>query len=204
MKRVFAILTALSVLGACAANTGGDSTAQEIAASAYRAGGQPSLTLFTMVNNRTGEGGHSALMVNGSQRVIFDPAGSFRDDRVVERADVLYGITPGWLQAYKSSHARVTFHVVSQEIPVTAAQAEQALRLVQGNGQVSGGFCANATSSILTRIDGLGGISTTFFPVKLMEQLEQRPGVRTTKLYEDDSGDLISAVRAAALAQANK
>lgn len=203
MKRVLASLSAIVLVGACAANTGGDSSVEEIAASVYRAGGQPSLTLFTMINNRTGEGGHSSLMVNGSQRVIFDPAGSFRDDRVVERADVLYGITPGWLQAYKSSHARVTFHVVSQEIPVTAAQAEQALQLVQSNGQVGGGFCANATSTILSKIDGLGGVSTTFFPVRLMEQIEQRPNVRTTKLYEDDSGDLISAVRAAALAQAN-
>ncbi len=203
MKRIFASLAALALLGACAVNTGGDSTIEEVNANAFRAGGQPSLTLFTMVNNRTGEGGHSSLMVNGSQRVIFDPAGSFRDPRVVERADVLYGITPGWLKAYKSSHARVTFHVVSQEIPVTAAQAEQALRLVQSNGQVGGGFCANATSTILSRIDGLGGISTTFFPVRLMEQMEKMPNVTTTKLFEDDSGDLISAVRAAALAQSN-
>nr|WP_238935797.1 hypothetical protein [Sulfitobacter mediterraneus] len=154
-----------------------------------------------MVNNRTGSGGHTALMVNGSQRVIFDPAGSFRDPRVTERGDVLYGVTPGWLQAYKSAHARSTYHVVSQEFVVTPEQAEKALRLVQANGAVPGAFCANATTGILSQIDGFEGVKQTFYPVKLMEQIESFPGVRTTRLYENDAGDVIDAVKAGQLAQ---
>jgi hypothetical protein len=158
------------------------------------------LTIFTMVNNRTGRGGHTALMVNGSQRVIFDPAGSFRDSRVAERGDVIYGVTPGWLQAYKSAHARVTHHVVSQEIQVSAEQAELALSLVQGNGAVRGAFCAQATTGILTQIDGFEGIQRTFFPENLMEQVAALPDVTTTKLYEDDAGNVVDAVRATQLA----
>nr|WP_238936757.1 hypothetical protein [Sulfitobacter mediterraneus] len=154
-----------------------------------------------MVNNRTGSGGHTALMVNGSQRVIFDPAGSFRDPRVTERGDVLYGVTPGWLQAYKSAHARSTYHVVSQEFVVTPEQAEKALRLVQANGAVPGAFCANATTAILSQIEGFEGVKQTFYPVKLMEQIESFPGVRTTRLYENDEGDVIDAVKAGQLAQ---
>ena len=198
MKRLFASLLVVTAMAGCAVNNGGDSTIDEVTAAAYRAPGAPSFTIFTMVNNRSGNGGHTALMVSGSQRVIFDPAGSFRDDRVVERGDVLYGITPGWLQAYKSAHARNAFHVVSQEIPVTSAQAEQALRLVQANGQVPGAFCTNSTVAILRQISGFGGIQSTFYPVKLMTQLETLPNVTTTKLYEDDKGGLIDAVRAAA------
>lgn len=200
MKRVLCSLAVVALIAGCAANTGGDSSEEEIRAAVYRASEAPSLTIFTMVNNRSGRGGHTALMVSGSQRVIFDPAGSFRDDRVVERGDVLYGITPGWLQAYKSAHARSTFHVVSQKIPVTAAQAELALRLVQANGPVPGAYCANSTTGILRQIPGFGGIKSTFYPVNLMEQIEALPNVSTTKLYEDDEGGLIDAVRAEALA----
>ncbi|MFK7836394.1 MAG: hypothetical protein AB8B60_09255 [Sulfitobacter sp.] len=202
MKRLLGAFAGIALVAACAAvDTSPDAPPERVAAAAYVHGSAPSLTLFTMVNNRTGSGGHTALMVNGSQRVIFDPAGSFRDARVVERGDVLYGITPGWLNAYKSAHAREAFHVVSQEIPVTAAQAEQALRLVRANGPVAGAFCAQSTTGILAQVDGFQSVSSTFFPVNLMEQFATLPNVTTTKLYENDSGDVIDAVRAAQLAQ---
>lgn len=201
MQRLIGCLLAAALIAGCSVDNSPDSPPERVAASAFRSSEPPSLTLFTMVNNRTGSGGHSALMVNGSERVIFDPAGSFRDPRLAERGDVLYGITPGWLQAYKSAHARAAFHVVSQEIPVTAAQAERALRLVRANGPVGGAFCAQATTGILAQIGGFEDISRTFFPVNLMEQIETLPNVTTTKLYENDSGDVIDAVRAANLAQ---
>jgi hypothetical protein len=201
VTRFFAGLAVAAVLAGCAADTGSQSPVAAVEAASYHAEGPTSLTIFTMVNNRTGSGGHTALMVNGSQRVIFDPAGSFRDPRVAERGDVLYGITPAWLQAYKSAHARSTFHVVSQEIVVTPEQAEKALRLVQANGSVAGAFCANATTGILRQLDGFDGINQTFYPVKLMEQIATLPNVTTTRLYENDAGDVIDAVRAGQLAQ---
>lgn len=196
MKQIIGIGAVLLALAGCAAENTSDSSPVEVAAATYRASGPPSLTLMTMVNNRTGKGGHSSLLVNASQRVIFDPAGSFRGDRIVERGDVLYGITPAWLNAYRSAHARSTFHVVSQEIPVTAAQAEQALRLVQANGTVPGAFCTNATVGVLNQIEGLQ-FRSTFYPVNLMEQWAQLPSVRTTKLFENDSGELVDGIRAA-------
>lgn len=195
MIRLLVALAAALAVAACSVDQSPDSPPEAVAAAAFRSAAPPSLTVFTMINNRTGKGGHTALMVNGSQRVIFDPAGSFRDTRVVERGDVLYGITPGWLAAYKSAHARETHHVVSQEIRVSAAQAEQALRLVQENGSVPGAFCANATTGILARIDGFQNINSTFYPEKLMEQLSTFPNVTTTKLYENDSGDVVDAVQ---------
>lgn len=200
MKHLIASLCCIAILAGCAAQDTSDDAAADIAAVAFRSSEPPSLTIFTMVNNRTGAGGHTAMMVNGSQRVIFDPAGSFRDDRVNERNDVIYGVTPGWLNAYKSAHARNSHHVVSQEIPVTAEQAERALQLVQANGPVAGAFCAQSTTAILGQIDGFGGITRTFYPVKLMEQIAQLPNVTTTKLFEDDDGKVVDAVRAAQLA----
>ena len=85
--RVWMALACVGLLAACANDTGIDNTPAEVAAAAYVAPGPRSITLMTMINNRTGSGGHTALLVNGSQQVIFDPAGSFRDPRVIERGD---------------------------------------------------------------------------------------------------------------------
>ncbi|MEZ5714341.1 MAG: hypothetical protein R3D85_03690 [Paracoccaceae bacterium] len=41
------------------------------------------VTLFTMVSNETGSGGHTSLMIDASQRVIFDPS-----DRSIIRVNV--------------------------------------------------------------------------------------------------------------------
>ena len=199
--RILQALACVCLVTACSNDSTGDSTTAEVAAAAYAASGPKTLTLLTMVNNRSGSGGHTALIVNGSQQVIFDPAGSFRDPRVTERGDVLYGMSPKWIQAYKSAHARSTFHVVSQEITVSDAQAEQVLRLVMSNGQVPGAYCANATSSLLQKVPGFEGLGTTFYPVTLSEKFANLPNVSTTKYYEDDDGDVIDAVRAGQLAQ---
>ena len=196
MKNFLFGLAALALVAGCAGDTTGDASIEAVNAAAFRASGPKSITIFTMINNRTGSGGHTAMLVNGSQQVIFDPAGSFRDPRVIERGDVLYGMTPGWVQAYKSAHARDTHHVVSQEITVTAEQAEQALRLVQANGSVPGAFCASATTEILAQIDGFENIDTTFYPEKLMNQFAQRPGVRTSRHYENDAGHVLDGVKA--------
>jgi len=122
----------LSLLAACGGSGKGPLPFEQAQAVAYRDDGPPKLTLITVVNNQTGNGGHTALMISGSQRVIFDPAGSFRPDWVTERGDVIYGITPRNFQAYRSAHSRVAFHVATQEIEVSPAVAELALRLVQG------------------------------------------------------------------------
>lgn len=199
--RIWQAVACVFFVAACANDTGIDSTVSEVAGAAYAASGPKTLTLLTMVNNRSGSGGHTALIVNGSQQVIFDPAGSFRDPRVTERGDVLYGMSPAWIQAYKSAHARSTFHVVSQEITVSDAQAEQVLNLVMANGQVPGAYCANATSSLLQKVQGFEELGKTFYPVKLSENFASLPNVTTTKYYEDDDGDVIDAVRAKQLVQ---
>ncbi len=197
MRPICFMFVALALLAACAGGSFDDATAQEAAEVAYVPSGPPKLTLVTVVNNKTGSGGHSALIVSGSQQVIFDPAGSFRHADVRERGDVLYGMSPSWIAAYKSAHARSTYHVVTQEIAVTEAQAEQALQLVQTNGSVGSAFCANATSSLLKKVQGFDDLSVTFYPVKLMNQLEGRPGVKTDRYYEDDEGNVVDGIRAA-------
>lgn len=198
MRRILLLFAILATLSACAGSSFDDASALEVAKAAYIPAGPPKLTLVTVVNNKTGSGGHSALIVSASQQVIFDPAGSFRLPEATERGDVLYGMTPGWIKAYKSAHSRSTYHVVTQEIEVTSAQAETALQLVQSNGAVGSAFCANATSSVLRQVSGFESVSVTFYPVKLMEQFEAFPGVKTDRYYEDDDGNVVDGIRAAA------
>lgn len=184
----------MSVLAACTTSGLDDASAEEVARAAYVPEGPPSLTVFTIVNNTSGAGGHSSLMVSGSQQVIFDPAGSFRLEELPERGDVLYGVSPGWVAAYKSAHARETYHVVSQTFVVTPQQAETALALVKAHGPAPDAFCANATSSILRQVPGFEDVKTTFYPVKLMDQLDKRPDVVKEKYFEDDEGNITDGI----------
>lgn len=184
------IFVSAVALSACTTTSVDDASAEEVSRARYVADGPPSITLFSIINNRTGAGGHSSLMVSGSQRVLFDPAGSFRHEGVVERGDVLYGMSPAWVASYKSAHARDTHHIVSQTVVVTPQQAETALALVEAYGAVPAAFCANATSSILQQVMGFEDIETTFFPENLMAQLSQWPGVVQEEYFENDAGDV--------------
>lgn len=172
--------------------TGGDdvyASDELLAKNIYRHDGPPALTLFTVINNRSGSGAHTALMVNGSQRVLFDPAGSFAHETIPERNDVIFGVTPAIKRFFVGAHARITFHVVEQTVVVSPEVAEAALRAVIENGSVPSAACARSTSAILRNLPGFEGISSTLFPKKLMEQFAQLPSVTTEKFYENDDGD---------------
>lgn len=195
IKTILALTLSAAVLAGCS-EKGKESPNDAIASAVYLTQGPPKLTLMTMINNRTGAGAHSSLLVESTQTVLFDPAGSFQHERIPERGDVLYGMSPDWVEWYKSAHARETFHVVSQEFLVTPAQAARAMQLVEANGAVPSAFCASATSGILRQIPGFESIKPGFYPEKLMEQVGQLPGVQTSRHYEDDQGNVRDGVAA--------
>ena len=189
MRRLLSLGALLLLVAGCAVNAPYADDAA-IAAVAYRDPGPAKLTLYTVINNRTGAGGHSGLLINASQRVMFDPAGSFYADIVPERNDVLFGITPAVERAYRGAHARSTYHVLIQTIEVTPEQAEIALRAALANGAEPAGFCTIGTSGVLRQVPGFESIKSTFFPTKLADQLATFPGVVTERYYEDDADDL--------------
>jgi hypothetical protein len=195
LSRVIAGL-ALLVLAACAG--GGDqrpdASLQIISSASYRHSGPPALTLFTMINNRSGAGAHTSLMINASQRVIFDPAGTVRLSAVPERGDVLYGIIPEVAEFYARAHARESYHVVIQRVEVSPAVAEQALRLAVSRGGVASAQCAISTAGILRQLPGFEGVSSTWFPKRLMESFGELPGVQTSRIFENDDDDKSLAV----------
>lgn len=194
MRRLLSVVALLLVVAGCAAKQQPNADPATLAAVSYRHPGPATLTLYTMVNNRTGKGGHTSLMINASERVVFDPAGSFYAKIVPERNDVLYGFTPRVETAYRSSHARSTHHVVIQTVEVTPEQAQIAYQLALQAGPVPGAYCTNATSGLLQQVPGFENIKSTFYPTKLQQQFAAIPGVKTEKYFENDSADLQEAL----------
>lgn len=181
--RALLILLTLPFLAACSADNV-YAPLEEVRRRAYAAEGPATLTLMTAINNRSGAGGHSALMVSGSQRVIFDPAGTWHHPTVPERGDVLYGITPTILGFYVDYHARPTYHIVLQEITVPPELAEQALALVQAHGPASKATCGQSVSGILREL-GFTSVRRAWFPEKIMRDFGKVPGVTERKVFDD-------------------
>lgn len=189
MLRSFLAVMALVVLAAC----GGPAEPvwapdAEVQKYAYRHDGPPSLTLYTVISTGNGSGGHSALMVNASQRVLFDPAGTFKMSTAPERNDVIYGVTPRVESVYIDYHARVTFYVVRQEIVVSPEVAEMALRAVQDYGAVPKAQCGLSISRILHRLPGFESVPISYFPKSAMKAFD-RLGAGPGRIITDDDAD---------------
>jgi hypothetical protein len=162
----------------------------------HREEGPTYLTLYTMKNIGSGNGAHSALLINASQRVMFDPAGSWKQDRMPERNDVLFGVTPLLERYYVSYHARVTYFVIGQTIMVAPEVAERALALALANGPVPQAHCSRATSRILRQLPGFENIRVTWSPARLSDDFGMLPNVTTAEYRENDADDkAIAAAR---------
>ena len=155
-RRAFLVGAAALPLAACGADNIWASD-EAVRAARFATGEQPSITLFTVIGIPRGEGGHSALMINGSHRIIFDPAGTWNHPSIPERHDVLYGITPNFKNFYIDYHARSTYWVAEDTVPVSLAVADAAIRSAEQQGSVSKSFCAVGTSEVLRRVPGFQG-----------------------------------------------
>ena len=154
--------------------------------------GAAEVTLLTVVNNRSGAGDHAALLIAGTQRVIYDPAGSFDLPSVPRRHDVLYGISPTVEEVYLGYHARATHHVVAQTLPLEQAQADALIATAEAQSPATAGLCAVRASAVLRTLPELAGLSTSFFPRRLRESFADRPGVTRRRI---DVTDIREAAR---------
>ncbi len=198
MKRLLqacALVIAAGSLVACTVPNKGGSSQEEVARAAYKHDGAPSITLFTMLSNRNRAGAHTSIMVNGSQRVAFDPAGSFRHEKIVSHNDTVYGMTPYLVDQYTRFHARETYHVVIQTLEVSPEVAERALQMVSSHPAVSQSYCAMSTSQLLSQLPGFEDVKPSFFPRKLMDTFTAK-GASFERLYEYDDDDKSGVLRA--------
>lgn len=186
MLRAVLALLALLTLAACGAEPKW-APEEQVQAARYVHDGPPAITLFTVINNRSGSGAHSGLMINASERIMFDPAGTWNHPRIPERNDVHFGITPRIVNFYIDYHARETFRVVEQTVVVTPGVAELVAQRAKAYGAVPKAMCASSISSILKDVPGFESIGSTMFPNRLMDDFAKIPGVTGRTIYDEDA-----------------
>lgn len=150
--------------------------------------GPPMVSLLTIRNVGSDNGAHSLMLINGDQRVMFDPAGSFTHKMVPERNDVHYGITPRALEVYLNFHTRRTYYTIQSDYEVSLAVANDVIRRAEGYGPVPRSLCSHSISTILQDSGAFPGMRTVLFPGKLQELFEDRPGIKK-RIYTDDDSD---------------
>ncbi len=183
--RRLALLLLLPLFAACGDETYWDAP-EVVARAKFPNGADTTVTLLTVVHNRTGNGDHSALLISGSHRVIYDPAGTFDIPEVARRGDVLYGISPAVETVYLGYHARDSHHVVAQTLALTPAQAEAAIAAAESKLPAGPGLCAVRTGAVLRSIPGLERLDPTLFPRRLSESFGAVAGVEGRSIFAED------------------
>ena len=184
-RRVFLAASLPVMLAACGADNIWSSD-EAIRSARFVSNEPPSITLFTVIGIPRGEGGHSAIMINGSQRVIYDPAGSWNHPRIPERHDVLYGITDNFKNFYIDYHARSTYWVAEEKVLVSREVADLAIRRAEANGSANKSFCAVETGTVLSGLPGFESAPRGFSPLKLRNWFLTLPGVQSKRHMDGD------------------
>lgn len=149
----------------------------------------PSVTLISMVNEKSGNSEHAGLLINGSQQVLYDPAGTFTHPDLPRRGDIHYGMTPRYVDYYERYHARFDYFVEAQRLEVSRAAADQLIANAQAEGQRMKMTCSLAQADVLKPVPPFTGvIHSSIFPETLRHEFQTLPGVKDSYVYENDVG----------------
>ena len=143
------LLLAVAALGLAGCEIYTPASQAEIDRARYVSTDLPSVTLMSMVNEKSGKSEHAGILINGSQQVLYDPAGTFTHPDLPRRGDVHYGMTPRYVDYYERYHARFDYFVEAQKIPVSRAAADQLIANAQAEGKTLKAHCALAVADVL-------------------------------------------------------
>lgn len=161
---------------------------EEVAQARYVSSTEPSITLLSMVNAENGRSAHAALLINGSEQVLYDPAGTFQHPDLPRRDDIHYGVTPRYLDYYERYHARFSHYVHAQEVPVSRATADQVLANAEALGRTPKMFCAGSVTGAVRPVAPFTEVRTSLFPETVRQDFAAIPGVRDRYVRETDTG----------------
>ena len=179
--RILAFLAVCLALSACAT-----ADKDELASVAYRSDAPASATLVTVTAGEGGSGVHSALVINASERVIYDPAGTFSHPDTRRVGDVIYGVTDEVLDLFALHNADVWHVATLQTAPLPPRAAETLLERARDNGGALPGFCAISVSEVIDGVPPLAAVEGSMWPGDLREDFAKLPGVRTVEVRDDD------------------
>lgn len=174
--RLMAALLLAAGLQACTRDNVWSSD-EAVAQARYVDPGPSSITLFTSINTRNQTGAHAGLLINGSERVLYDPAGSWEVASAPERHDLRYGMTPGHLASYVSFQGTAPFEVTLQTVYVTREVADRAIAAAQAHGAANKAACTIAIATVLSDVPGFQGLPQTYFPKVMSRAFDDLPGV---------------------------
>jgi hypothetical protein len=186
MRRAVLFLTAILALSGCELYRTAEPV--EIEAARYVSDEAPSVTLLSMVNSQSNRSAHSALLINGSEQVIYDPAGTFQHPDLPRAGDIHYGITPRFLDYYERYHARFDYYVHAQTVEVSRTTADQVLANVKARGRTPKMMCADSVTAALKPVPPFQNMHTTLFPEKVRRDFAQISGVEDRYVREVDTG----------------
>jgi len=185
MLRVL-LLVAAAAVAAC--ETYVPASPDEVARARYVSDEPASVTLLSMVSTRSGRSAHVALLINGSEQVLYDPAGTFRHPDLPRRHDIHYGVTPRFLDYYERYHARFSHFVHSQTVEVSRATADQVMANAVAQGRTPKMFCNTAVAVALKPVAPFTEVRGGFFPETTREDFARIAGVEDAYVYEVDNG----------------
>lgn len=193
MPRRLLALVAVAFLSACGADHKW-ATDAEVASARYVAGPPATITLITSINGRSGSGAHSGLLINGAERVLYDPAGSWEvlNGGAPEREDLHYGMSPPYLASYLKFQSDSVFHVIVQTMVVPQSVADQAIANAVALGSAPKADCSHSIYLILHNLPGFEAMPNTFFPKALSRGMAKLPGVTEQTLEDFSAGESIA------------
>jgi hypothetical protein len=186
MRFILIALAAVLALSGCEFYT--PAAPEEIARARYASSEPPSITLMSMVNASSGKSAHAGLLINGSERVLFDPAGTFTHPDLPRAGDVHYGMTPRFVDYYERYHARFDYFVEAQKVPVTRAEADQILADARAHGKSMKMTCALAMADVLRPVPRFADAPSSIRPEALRAYFANLPGVETHYVRDSDIG----------------
>ena len=186
MTRCLAAVLAALMLAGC--ETYVPASPEDVARARYESPDPPSVTLISMVNNRTGRSAHAALLINGSQQVLYDPAGTFTHPELPRRDDIHYGMTPRYVDYYERYHARFSHFVETQKVYVDRATADQVLANAQSEGKTLKMLCAGSVTGALRGVPPFEEVRTSFLPETVRADFARIAGVENGYVREVDIG----------------
>jgi hypothetical protein len=184
--RTVAVIALLGFLSACAEHVRSDPAI--VAARTYKSDEPPYVELITMVNKENERGAHSALIINASERVIWDPAGTFQHPELAEVEDLHHGATDRLVSYYKRYHARFSHYVRVQHLDLTPAEAERMLQSARNHGAVPKMFCTMSTAQVLKSVPEFANVPESMFPERLRRAVAEIPGIVDSYVDEEDIG----------------
>jgi len=189
VTRTFLLIALAVIVAACAERI--YAPLEDVSRARYVSAEAPYISLMTMVNRDDNKGAHSAILVNGSQVALYDPAGTFKHPELPERGDVFYGITPRWKEVYEWYHARDTTYVVEHRLAVSREFADQVIARMEQQGPSPKLLCGINTSAVLRSFDIFADVPSTYYPDKIMKAFARVPGVTERRVYQEDTGQNI-------------